>query len=124
MHRSKSDVDEITSCLQLALSDAVFDHKAFHRFESGDLKPRHFKSTAQKKKSLSSMRNNRSTVMKECEPCPPMEISEQTKSNLGKVGVSFSFFTQNIFLENSPGVSMRRFTTIWRACMEWIDFLR
>jgi hypothetical protein len=101
MHRSKSDVDEITSCLQLALSDAVFDHKAFHRFESGDLKPRHFKPTSQKKKSLSSMRNNRSTVMKECEPCPPMEISEQTKSNLGKVGVSFSFFTQDILLENA-----------------------
>jgi hypothetical protein len=94
MHRSKSDVDEITSCLQLALSDALFDHKAFHRFESGALKPRHFKPTAHKK-SLSSTRNIRSTVMQGCEPCPPMEISQQTKSNLGKVSVLFSSFTQN-----------------------------
>lgn len=81
MHRSKSDVDEITSCLQIALTDAVFDHRAFHRYESGDLKPRHFKVPD---RPFNSMHNYRSTIMK-ATPCPPMEITDQTKSNLGKV---------------------------------------
>jgi hypothetical protein len=83
VHRSKSDVDEISACLQLALTDAVFDHNAFHRFESGDLKPRHFKSKAPPK--LSETRNYRTKVVEGFQPCPPMDISDQTKSNLGKV---------------------------------------
>lgn len=62
----------------------MFDHTAFHRYESGQLKPRRFKADAPKK-SLSNMRNARSAVMKGAEPCPPMKITDQTKSNLGKV---------------------------------------
>ena len=90
MHRSKSDVDEITTCLQLALNDTVFDHKAFHRLESGELKPRHFKHESKTPK-ISSMRNvrSRSTVVKGIQSCPPMEISDKTKTNLGKVSVWF-----------------------------------
>ena len=90
MHRSKSDVDEITACLQQALTDAVFDHKAYHRFETGELKPRHFKPDAEKKSlsALRSMKNIRSTVMTASQVvCPPMEVTDQTKSNLGKVSV-------------------------------------
>eukprot|EP00956_Cyclotella_meneghiniana_P017644 scaffold28932_cov72-Cyclotella_meneghiniana.AAC.3 len=87
IRRSKSDVDEITTCLQLALNDTVFDHKAFHRFESGELKPRHFKHGANKPIISSSMRNvkSRSTVVKGIKACPPIEISDKTKTNLGKV---------------------------------------
>lgn len=89
MHRSKSDVDEITTCLHLALNDTVFDHKAFHRLESGELKPRHFKHESKKPITSSSMRNvrSRSTVVKGIQSCPPMEISDKTKTNLGKVSV-------------------------------------
>lgn len=94
IHRSKSDVDEITTCLQLALNDTVFDHKAFHRFESGELKPRHFKHGANKPIISSSMRNvkSRSTVVKGIKACPPMEISDKTKTNLGKVSVWMCIF--------------------------------
>ncbi|EED94821.1 elongation factor-2 kinase like protein [Thalassiosira pseudonana CCMP1335] len=76
IHRSKSDVDEITSCLQMAVTDAVFDHTAFHRYESGELKPRHFHGTPKHQTQL--------TVVP-VKASPPMKITDETKANLGKV---------------------------------------
>lgn len=78
IHRSKSDVDEITSCLQMAVTDAVFDHTAFHRYESGELKPRHFHGTPKHQTQL--------TVVP-VKASPPMKITDETKANLGKVSV-------------------------------------
>eukprot|EP00804_Cyclotella_cryptica_P002780 CCRYP_009335-RC/>CCRYP_009335-RC protein AED:0.22 eAED:0.22 QI:722/1/1/1/0.83/0.71/7/1032/406 len=87
IHRSKSDVDEISNCLQLALNDAVFDHRSFHRFESGELKPRRFRTNEGDEpiqENAKSSRYLRSTAVP-VKACPPMEISDQTRSNLGKV---------------------------------------
>jgi elongation factor 2 kinase len=78
IHRSKSDVDEITSCLQMAVTDAVFDHTAFHRYESGELKPRHFHGTPK--------HQTQSTVVP-VKASPPMKITDETKANLGKVSI-------------------------------------
>ncbi|KAL7518103.1 hypothetical protein ACHAWX_002962 [Stephanocyclus meneghinianus] len=89
IHRSKSDVDEISNCLQLALNDAVFNHRTFHRFESGELKPRRFRTIEsddpiqEKTKSSRYLRSTAAPV----KACPPMEISDQTRSNLGKVRI-------------------------------------
>lgn len=120
IHRSKSDVDEISNCvsqplkdlysplksarfsislfllpqsisiqLQLALNDAVFNHRTFHRFESGELKPRRFRTIEsddpiqEKTRSSRYLRSADAPV----KACPPMEISDQTRSNLGKVRI-------------------------------------
>jgi hypothetical protein len=75
--------------LQLAVIDAVFDHTSFHRLASGQLKPRHFRTDGDEKaipEKRSRNRGLRSTVMAVQRACPPMEISDETKCNLGKVG--------------------------------------
>jgi len=37
LKRTKSDVDEIETSLTLALTDTIFDHRAFNRLESGEV---------------------------------------------------------------------------------------
>ena len=71
-HRTKSDVDEVTSSLYRATIDTVFDHKVFHRHASGELRER--SSEAHKE-------HYRTDVV----PAPPMVPDEETKLNLGKV---------------------------------------
>ena len=85
--RTKSDVDEVAACLDLALIDAVFDNAAFHRYESGELKPRHFHRQNDEDDD-SNLRQNmikRKSVALMKVIHPPMEITDETKSNLGKV---------------------------------------
>lgn len=79
--RTKSDVDEVDSCLAMALTDAEFDNNAFHRYESGDLKPRHRRDSDNLREKLN--KNKSSALMKVA--VEPMEITDETKSNLGKV---------------------------------------
>lgn len=86
--RTKSEVDEVASCLDLALTDAVFDHATFHRYESGELKPRHFHSQndgADDESNLRGKLSKRKSVALMKSVNPPMEITDETKSNLGKV---------------------------------------
>jgi len=80
--RSKLDVDEVSCCLQLALSDAVFDNKAFHRHESGELKPRRIRENHG---SLHHSTRQNATVSS------PMKITNDTKANLGKVHYHLAF---------------------------------
>lgn len=82
----KNDFHAFSYSLQLrmALIDAAFDHKAFHRYESGELKPRHFHGT--KVDNRSTRRITTATHIK-IEPSSPMKITDETKSNLGKVSV-------------------------------------
>lgn len=83
--RTKSDVDEVTSCLEIALTDAVFDNTAFHRFESGEVKPRHRRNSEDSGSDLRENMFKRKSVALMKVDHPPMEITDETKSNLGKV---------------------------------------
>ena len=51
----------------MGLEDAVFDHRAFHRYESGEIKPRHVRSSPEKngddKEDRRSMGMKRDTMM-------------------------------------------------------------
>jgi elongation factor 2 kinase len=74
----------------MGLIDTVFDHNAFHRFESGDIKSRHMRSLAPDDRSedLESYQvrgtSKRGTVLPK-KAQPPMTITEVTKLNLGKI---------------------------------------
>ena len=83
--RTKSDVDEVAACLETALTDAVFDNSAFHRYETGSVKPRHMRDSEDDALNLRQKlsRHKSAALMKVASP--PMEISDETKSNLGKV---------------------------------------
>lgn len=83
--RTKSDIDEVTSCLEIALTDAVFDNTAFHRFESGEVKPRHRRNSEDDGSDLRENMSKRKSVALMKVDHPPMEITDETKSNLGKV---------------------------------------
>jgi len=91
IQRSKSDVDEISSSLAMGLTDAVFDHNAFHRYASGELKPRHNRRASEEENGEQSddrraaMRKTMfgKSVMKLVSA--PMKITDETKSNLGMV---------------------------------------
>lgn len=94
VHRTKSDVDEISSSLRMGLTDAVFDHRAFHRFESGEIKPRHVRKeipekNGDKSEDLHAKRKKRGTVFAAKSmmqvTAAPMNVTAETKSNLGKV---------------------------------------
>jgi elongation factor 2 kinase len=72
----------------MGLVDTVFDHTAFHRFESGEIKPRHFRGDTNDdmESNLGRGVSKRGTVLpKKQQPQPPMKISEETMSNLGKI---------------------------------------
>lgn len=88
--RSKSDVDEISSSLAMGVTDAVFDHRAFHRYESGEIKPRHVKrssdeDTSEDRRAKGMKRGTifGKSMMKVT--APPMKITDETKNNLGNV---------------------------------------
>ncbi|KAL7544057.1 hypothetical protein ACHAXR_013561 [Thalassiosira sp. AJA248-18] len=87
--RTKSDVDEISSSLEMGLTDTVFDHRAFHRFESGEVKPRHVRTSSEKKSDdLREKRMNRGTMFSKSMmkvTAPTMNVTDEMKSNLGKV---------------------------------------
>mmetsp|Transcript_10173 Transcript_10173/g.18271 ORF Transcript_10173/g.18271 Transcript_10173/m.18271 type:complete len:492 (-) Transcript_10173:93-1568(-) len=88
IHRTKSDVDEISSSLVMGLNDTVFDHRAFHRYASGDLKPRHVKAPEKIEDDDRRTRGMRKTVFSKSMMkvvAAPMSITKETKSNLGKV---------------------------------------
>ena len=74
LHRSTSEVDEVKQCLDLAKSDFTFDHKMFHRKESGELAIHPKNPTAPKRSSL--------MIRQISEPIVP---TDTTKLNLGKV---------------------------------------
>jgi len=90
--RSKSDVDEISSSLEMGLKDAVFDHRAFHRYSSGEIKPRHSKAAKEESKLPCEDRRvkwmRKGTVLGQSMmrvTAPPMKITAETKHNLGRV---------------------------------------
>lgn len=70
-HRSKSEVDEVTACLLMATKDTKFDHHAFHRKASGELRER---------KSESDSQHHRPR-----DPAPPITPDDETIANLGKI---------------------------------------
>ena len=82
--RTKSDVDEVAYCLEMAQIDAVFDNNAFHRNECGSLIPRgRPKSGDATNRKEKIMKRQSAALMKAY--VGPMEITDETKSNLGKV---------------------------------------
>lgn len=79
INRSKSDIDEISTCLKIATQDAVFDHHAFHRKASGEVRER---STVVEKENGSKSKF-RGSVMKIV--APPLIPNDECRANLGKV---------------------------------------
>lgn len=79
----------------MGLTDTVFDHKAFHRYESGEVKPRHLhRSSSSENNGVEESEDRRSNGMKRGTmfgksmmkvTLPPMTVTEETKSNLSKV---------------------------------------
>lgn len=69
--RSASDVDEVTTCLELAKEDFKFDNKLFCRKESGEMKL--------------SLKNTKRSSLLVRQVSDPMPISKTTIANLGKV---------------------------------------
>lgn len=71
----------------MGLEDTVFDHTAFHRYESGELKPRHVhrKSSEEEDREArrAKMRIQTKSMMRVTRP--PMTVTDETKSHLGKV---------------------------------------
>ena len=76
LKRTKSEVDEVQLCLNLAKEDFQFDMKTFFRKESGELmaKLKEPKKMAKKRSSLVIRRVSE-----------PMRICDSTKLNLGRV---------------------------------------
>lgn len=91
IHRTKSDVNEIATSLEMGLVDAVFDHRAFHRYESGEVRPRHSHLSPENNGEENEDRRakmNRGTMLGKSMmkvTAPMMKITDETKSNLGKV---------------------------------------
>jgi len=90
--RTKSDVDEIRASLEMGLIDAVFDHNAYHRYESGEVKPRSVRTSSQDENDEKNVdrraKMSRGTVWSKSMmkvTAPPMQITSETKTNLGHV---------------------------------------
>mmetsp|Transcript_24653 Transcript_24653/g.72097 ORF Transcript_24653/g.72097 Transcript_24653/m.72097 type:complete len:576 (-) Transcript_24653:816-2543(-) len=77
-HRTRTDTDEITMCLKLAVRDTVYDHHHFHRLESGELKQRSSDIV-----DTSDHRKRRQTIMPTTRNM--MIPNAETKANLGRV---------------------------------------
>ena len=75
MNRSQSDVDEITMSLKIATQNTAFDHRAFHRKASGEIRQRSTVATAEK--------IFRGSVMKIV--APPLIPNSECRVNLGNV---------------------------------------
>ena len=74
----------------MGLTDAVFDHRAFHRYESGEIRPRHVRNlennddTADlREKGMKRGSMMQKSMMKVT--APPMKVTDETRGNLGKV---------------------------------------
>ena len=76
MHRTKSEVNELETCLVRATQDLEFTMRDFHRLESGQLKPRSYKQTESEEFRKASVVR---TVSK------PMLPTDSTRENLSKV---------------------------------------
>eukprot|EP00521_Asterionellopsis_glacialis_P013996 CAMPEP_0195290632 /NCGR_PEP_ID=MMETSP0707-20130614/6420_1 /TAXON_ID=33640 /ORGANISM="Asterionellopsis glacialis, Strain CCMP134" /LENGTH=760 /DNA_ID=CAMNT_0040350785 /DNA_START=35 /DNA_END=2317 /DNA_ORIENTATION=+ len=81
LSRTKSDVDEVSQCLYQALQDPAYDHKAFHRKASGEIKERksHGKGDSANERGVP----RRGSIMKRVAPI--MIPDEKTQFNIGKV---------------------------------------
>jgi elongation factor 2 kinase len=73
LSRSRSDVDDVGHSIEMATTDAVFDHRAFHRKASGELRKR------------SSENHRRTLYRNDIEPASPIMPTIETKANLGRV---------------------------------------
>ena len=71
--RTTSDIDEVKSCLDLARQDFMFDNKTFRRKESGEMIA---------KGRTANLRRSSLLIKRVSDP---MDISPDTRSNLGKV---------------------------------------
>ena len=77
----------------MGLTDTVFDHLAFHRYESGEIKPRHVRRESREgngdeggdRRSNSMKRGTVFSKSMMKVTSPPMTITDETMSNLGKV---------------------------------------
>jgi elongation factor 2 kinase len=78
LSRSSSDVNEVMSCLRLATADPVYDHRAFHRKASGEIRERRHRTSSEPHthKRRGSVMNTVADVI---------VPTEETKENLGKV---------------------------------------
>lgn len=92
--RSKSDVDEISFSLEMGLSDTKFDHHAFHRYSSGEVKPRHVKCSEKEGEESGAPSELRAKGMRRGTAigtsmmkvtAMPMKITSETQHNLGRV---------------------------------------
>jgi elongation factor 2 kinase len=106
IHRTKSEMDDIHTCLARAKYDHVFTHFDFHRYKSGELKERHFKTVlssddnAGEEESVTSMADtfgtrcssmrstiavHKSAIVRNGGIAPPIPITDETRMNLGRV---------------------------------------
>uniref|UniRef100_A0A7S4QDH5 Alpha-type protein kinase domain-containing protein n=2 Tax=Ditylum brightwellii TaxID=49249 RepID=A0A7S4QDH5_9STRA len=85
LNRTKSDVDEVKKCLEIALNDPIYDHRAFNRLESGELRKRgsHNDSNTSGSEPIATRHTLRKTMMKKV--LNPMMPTDETRANLGKV---------------------------------------
>lgn len=89
LSRSKSDVDEVAICLGKATTDTVFDHHAFHRLPSGEVRQRKHRHSEDnngdetKGHKRRGSGSGRGSIM--VKAAPMIMPTETTKENLGKV---------------------------------------
>jgi len=81
--RSRSDVDEVTLCLRKATTDTVYDHHAFHRLASGEIRERKRRSSEDEETKGRHKRRGSGSIMMNA--APMLIPIEQTKENIGKV---------------------------------------
>ena len=88
--RSRSDVDEVTACLRQATTDTVYDHHAFHRLPSGEVRQRRRRQTSEDE-TKGHKRTGSGSIM--VNTAPMLMPTEETKENLGKVCfAAFAFY--------------------------------
>ena len=78
LHRTQSDVSEVSLCLSRARSDLSFNHDSFHRKASGELRDRPYKKDVRNKTDF-----HRSAAVRTISA--PMIPTEETRKNLGRV---------------------------------------
>ena len=79
----KSDVDEVASSLQIAMTDPVYDHKSFHRLASGALRERSRSSHSEESSESDKRPQRRKTTM--MHTVQAMVPNEKCKHNVGRV---------------------------------------
>lgn len=126
LSRSKSDVDEVTICLQKATIDTVYDHHAFHRLPSGQIRQRKRRTSSDhddgdddETKGHKRRHSGNDSLML-MTPAPMIMPTEQTKENLGKVRLlpyrrMHNIGHRSILIHQSYLMLRCRFTIILRA---------